>query len=197
MKANLERIRAEVKAKLESDDADIEQIKVMYLGKKGELTQVLRGMGSLSAEERPIIGQLANEVRADIEALIEDKSAKLKQKKLELKLRSEKLDVTVDGKFTPIGRIHPLTQVQRELENIFVGMGFQIVEGPEVEFDYYNFQALNIPENHPARILRIHSISQTIFFSVHRRLPYRCVQWKSRSLRYALFLRDVYTVRTQ
>ena len=151
MKANLERIRAEVKAKLESDDADIEQIKVMYLGKKGELTQVLRGMGSLSAEERPIIGQLANEVRADIEALIEEKSAQLKQKKLELKLRSEKLDVTVDGKFTPIGRIHPLTQVQRELENIFVGMGFQIVEGPEVEYDYYNFQALNIPENHPAR----------------------------------------------
>lgn len=151
IKENLERIRTEVQAQLESADADIEQIKVRYLGKKGELTQVLRGMGSLSAEERPIIGQLANEIRQNLESLIEKKSAELKQKALDRKLRSERVDVTIGGTGSSIGHLHPLTQVQRELENVFIGMGFGIVEGPEVEYDYYNFQALNIPENHPAR----------------------------------------------
>ena len=151
MKETLARIRVEALEQIKSPDADLEQIKIKYLGKKGELTAVLRGMGALSAEERPVIGQLANEVRSDIEvalaAMVKEKQAKA----LEAKLKAEKLDVTMPGKTLPMGHIHPLTQVQRELEDIFIGMGFSIVEGPEVELDYYNFQALNIPENHPAR----------------------------------------------
>ena len=151
MKEKLEKIRLEALGQLEAADADIEQIKIKYLGKKGELTAVLRGMGALSAEERPIVGQLANEVRAAIEAAIAEKAKEAQAKALEQKLKAEKLDVTMPGTPAPVGHIHPLTQVQRELEDIFIGMGFSIVEGPEVELDYYNFQALNIPENHPAR----------------------------------------------
>ncbi len=151
MKEILEKIRLEALSAIAADDADIEQIKIKYLGKKGELTAVLRGMGALSAEERPVVGQMANEVRAAIEAAIAEKTTALQAKALEEKLRSEKLDVTMPGAAAPVGHIHPLTRVQRELEEIFIGMGFSIVEGPEVELDYYNFQALNIPENHPAR----------------------------------------------
>ena len=151
MKETLARIRTEALEQIQATDADTEQIKIKYLGKKGELTAVLRGMGALSAEERPVIGQLANEVRADIEAALAKKVQEAQAKALEEKLKAERLDVTMPGKAPAMGHIHPLTQVQRELENIFIGMGFSIVEGPEVELDYYNFQALNIPENHPAR----------------------------------------------
>jgi len=151
MKEKLSKILDEALAQIQAPDADIEQIKVKYLGKKGELTAVLRGMGALSAEERPIVGQLANEVRAKIEAAIAEKAKALQAKALEEKLKAEKLDVTMPGTPAPVGHVHPLTQVQREMEDIFIGMGFSIAEGPEVELDYYNFQALNIPENHPAR----------------------------------------------
>ena len=151
MKETLARIRTEALEQLQAPNADMEQIKIKYLGKKGELTAVLRGMGALTAEERPVIGQLANEVRADIEAALAEKVQQAQAKALEEKLKAERLDVTMPGKAPEVGHIHPLTQVQRELENIFIGMGFSIVEGPEVELDYYNFQALNIPENHPAR----------------------------------------------
>ncbi len=151
MKETLARIRTEALEQIQATDADTEQIKIKYLGKKGELTAVLRGMGALSAEERPVIGQLANEVRADIEVALAKKVQEAQAKALEEKLKAERLDVTMPGKAPAMGHIHPLTQVQRELENIFIGMGFSIVEGPEVELDYYNFQALNIPENHPAR----------------------------------------------
>ena len=115
------------------------------------MTAVLRGMGALSPEERPLIGQLANEVRAQLEEAIAEKSALAQAEALEKQLKAEKLDVTMPATAVPHGHIHPLTQVQRQLEDIFIGMGFSIVEGPEVELDYYNFQALNIPENHPAR----------------------------------------------
>ena len=151
MKETLARIRSEALEQLQKDDADLEQIKIKYLGKKGELTAVLRGMGALSAEERPIIGQLANEVRASIEEALAQKTKDLQAKALEQKLKSEKLDVTMPGTPIAMGHLHPLTQVQRELENVFIGLGFSIAEGPEVELDYYNFKALNIPENHPAR----------------------------------------------
>ena len=151
MKEKLEKIRLEALEQIQAEDAEIEQIKIKYLGKKGELTAVLRGMGALSAEERPIVGQLANEVRAAIEEAIAQKAKEAQAKALEKKLKAEKLDVTMPGTPTRVGHVHPLTQVQRELEDIFIGMGFSIVEGPEVELDYYNFQALNIPENHPAR----------------------------------------------
>ncbi len=151
MKEKLAQIRVEALEQIASDSADLEQIKIKYLGKKGELTAVLRGMGALSAEERPVVGQIANEVRAEIENAIGAKTKELQAKALEQKLKSENLDVTMPGTPAPMGHIHPLTRVQRELEDIFIGMGFSIVEGPEVELDYYNFQALNIPENHPAR----------------------------------------------
>ena len=151
MKEKLSKIRSEALEQIHSDDVDLEQIKIKYLGKKGELTAVLRGMGALSAEERPVIGQLANEVRASIEEAIKEKLVQKQAKELEAKLKAEKLDVTMPGTPAPTGHIHPLTRVQRELEDVFIGMGFSIVEGPEVEMDYHNFQALNIPENHPAR----------------------------------------------
>ena len=151
LKEMLEKIKAEATARLAETSADLEAIRIQYLGKKGELTAVLRGMGKLSAEERPIIGGLANEVREYIESKIEEKSAELKNAALSAKLASETVDVTMPVSPCRVGSRHPLSQVQTELEDIFIGLGFEIVEGPEVEYDYYNFQALNIPENHPAR----------------------------------------------
>ena len=150
MKEKLQQIKATALSELAAG-GDIEQIRVRYLGKKGELTAVLRGMGALSAAERPVVGQMANEVRAEIEAAIATKATEQKQKELEDRLAREKLDVTMPGKCERVGHQHPLTRAQREMEEIFIGMGFEIAEGPEVEYDYYNFQALNIPENHPAR----------------------------------------------
>lgn len=134
-----------------SDPRLLEELRVRYLGKKGELTAILKQMGSLSAEERPKVGQLANEVRAAIEQLIDQKAAEIKLAVQQKKLESEHLDVTMPGKATPLGKAHPLTKVLDEVKEIFLGMGFSIAEGPEVELDYYNFEALNIPKNHPAR----------------------------------------------
>ena len=151
MRETLAKIKESALAQINEPNADLEQIKIKYLGKKGELTAVLRGMGGLSPEERPLVGQLANEVRAQIEAAIAEKATLAQAAALEKKLKEETLDVTMPGTPVSEGHIHPLTQVQRKLEDIFIGMGFSIVEGPEVELDYYNFQALNIPENHPAR----------------------------------------------
>nr|MBQ4319683.1 phenylalanine--tRNA ligase subunit alpha [Clostridia bacterium] len=130
----------------------LENLRVAYLGKKGELTAVLRGMGKLTAEERPVIGALANEVRAEIEAKLEEAVARVSAGALEAKLKAEKLDVTMPGVgANPIGRRHPLAQIELEMCDIFRSMGFDIAEGPEIETDYYNFTALNTPENHPAR----------------------------------------------
>ena len=151
MKELLQKIRSDALAALEAPDAQPEQIKVRYLGKKGELTAVLRGMGQLSAEERPVIGQMANDVRVEIEAAIAAFAEKAKASELAAKLAKEKVDVTAPAAEFPVGHLHPLTVVRRRLEEIFLGLGYSIAEGPEVEYDYYNFQALNIPENHPAR----------------------------------------------
>lgn len=130
---------------------DIEDAKVKFLGKKGELTAILKGMGKLSSEERPIIGQLANEVRADIELKIEEVKKELNKKAMELKLKVETIDVTMPGKACKCGHKHPMSIVIDEITNIFMGMGYEVAEGPEVEKDYYNFEALNIPKNHPAK----------------------------------------------
>lgn len=130
---------------------DLEQIRVKYLGKKGELTGVLRGMGSLSAEERPIIGQLANEVRELIEGEIERAREKFKAEEKNRRLQIETIDISMPGKSIDKGHRHPLIGVMEELENIFMSMGFSIVQGPEVETVYNNFDALNSPENHPSR----------------------------------------------
>ena len=151
MKEKLNQIRDEALAAISAQNADLEQIRIKYLGKKGELTAVLRGMGALSAEERPIIGQVANEVRAEIESALSSATQILKEKELQKKLVEEKIDVTMPAADIKVGKLHPLTQIQRRIEEIFIGMGFSVAEGPEVELDYYNFQALNIPENHPAR----------------------------------------------
>ena len=128
-----------------------EDIRIKYLGKKGELTKVLRGMGALSAEERPIVGALANTVRANIETALKDAVAAEEAKKLDEKLKKEKLDVTFPGKEIARGHRHPIYETEQTLRDIFIGLGFSIVEGPEVEYDYYNFEALNIPKDHPAR----------------------------------------------
>ena len=130
---------------------ELEDIRVKFLGKKGELTAVLRGMGGLSSEERPVIGQLANEVRGVIEDLIEEKKTALHAKLREEKLKNEIIDVTMAGNKPQLGKRHPLTNVLDDVKDIFLGMGFSIAEGPEVELDYYNFEALNIPADHPAR----------------------------------------------
>jgi phenylalanyl-tRNA synthetase alpha chain len=151
MKEKLQKIKADALAAINSENADLEQIRIQYLGKKGELTSVLRGMGALSAEERPVVGQIANEVRAEIESALKVKAEAKKDQELQKRLISEKIDVTLPSKAGTPGKLHPLVQVQRTIEDIFIGMGFSIAEGPEVEYDYYNFQALNIPENHPAR----------------------------------------------
>lgn len=151
MKELLEKIRRAATEEMSQAGADLEEIRIKYLGKKGELTALLRQMGSLSAEERPVIGQLANEVRSSIEAELDKLRAAAKEKAREAALRAEKIDVTVPGEEIPTGHRHPLDRVQHEIEDIFIGMGYSIAEGPEVELDYYNFQALNIPADHPAR----------------------------------------------
>lgn len=129
----------------------VRDLKVKYLGKKGELTAVLRGMGGLSPEERPIIGGLANEIRAAIENKIVLKLEELEAQELEKKLANETIDVTLPGVSIPTGSIHPIQAVIEEIEDIFIGMGFEIAEGPEVETDLYNFELLNLPKDHPAR----------------------------------------------
>ncbi len=153
MKEKLSQIKETAVAKLDnaSDLKALDELRVEILGKKGELTQILKGMGSLSKEERPVIGQLANEVRSAIEAKLEEKKAELSRKALDEKLEAEKIDVTMPGKVTELGHKHPMTQVIDEIKNIFIGMGYEIAEGPEVESAYYNFEALNIPKDHPAR----------------------------------------------
>ncbi len=153
MKEMLESIARDAKAALElaSTKQELENIRVKYLGKKGELTAVLKQMGKLSPEERPVMGQLANEVRSAIEALVEATDEKIKKEELIKKLKEEKIDVTMPGKKSALGHKHPLNIVLDEVKDIFLGMGFDIATGPEVEWDYYNFEALNIPKDHPAR----------------------------------------------
>ena len=130
---------------------EIEALRVKYLGKKGELTAILKQMGSLSAEERPVMGQLANAVRAQIEEVIEKRAKELKEAEIEKKLIEESIDVTMPGTPRSVGHKHPLSIVLDEVKDIFLGMGFKISTGPEIEWDEYNFEALNIPQDHPAR----------------------------------------------
>lgn len=153
MKEKLEALKAEALAMLEEvkDPAALAELKVKYLGKKGALTEVLRGMGSLSAEERPVIGQVANIVRGAIEEIVSVKQELFQRLETEHRLQAEKVDVTLPGRQLPQGGIHPLTKVIEQIEDIFVGMGYKVAEGPEVETDYFNFEAMNLPKNHPAR----------------------------------------------
>ncbi len=153
MKEQLEQIEVLAKEQLaQAQDAKtVEELRVKFLGKKGELTAILKQMGSLSAEERPVIGQLANKVRADIEAAITERATSIKEAEQERLVKEETLDVTMPGKPARIGKLHPLSKTLEEVEEIFLGMGFEVVEGPEVETDHYCFEALNMPKHHPAR----------------------------------------------
>ncbi len=153
MKEAMQRLReASIQAILESDSPDsLENLRVKYLGKKGELTAILRQMGKLSAEERPAMGQLANQLRGDIEASIEKRRAELNEAMLAKKLEREALDVTMPGEKPQLGHKHPMYNVLDQIKEIFIGMGFEIVDGPEVELADYNFTKLNIDEGHPSR----------------------------------------------
>lgn len=153
MKEQLEEIRSKAIALLDecADIGLLDDLRVKYLGKKGELTAILKQMGKLTAEERPAMGQLANKVRADIEEKLAEKSAQINEALEEARIAAETIDVTLPGKKQPVGRLHPLTKVLDEVKDVFLGMGFDIVDGPEVEYDYYNFTALNLPPDHPAR----------------------------------------------
>jgi phenylalanyl-tRNA synthetase alpha chain len=153
MKEQLMGIKTQAEKELEiaASIQDLENIRVKYLGKKGELTSVLRGMGALSAEERPVIGQLANEVREFLESKLDSAKEELVKKERGSQLDKEVIDITMPGKRKVLGKRHPLSNVLDEIKNVFIGMGYEIAEGPEIEFDYYNFEALNIPEGHPAR----------------------------------------------
>jgi len=153
MKQELEAIRAKAIRELDAAKGQqvLENLRIQYLGKKGELTAILKQMGGLSAEERPKIGQLANEIRTFIEEDLIKRSAELKEEETTKRLELEKIDVTLPGIHHELGAKHPLSIELDAIKEIFVGMGFDIVEGPEVEYDYYNFEALNIPKDHPAR----------------------------------------------
>ena len=153
MKEQLEAIRQQAILDLDAAEtpARLEELRVHLLGKKGELTAVLKQMGKLSPEERPVMGQLANSVRAEIEAKLEERKASIHAAALDAKLASEAVDVTIPGTAPQIGHQHPMMQVLQEIKDIFVGLGYQIVEGPEVELASYNFTRLNIAEGHPSR----------------------------------------------
>ena len=133
------------------EEKELNELKVKYLGKKGELTVVLRGMGALSPEERPVIGSLVNQVRDELESLVQKKEKEFKTKELEKKLETENIDVTEPSKKVVLGSLHPITQIIQEVEEIFLGMGYKIADGPEVEKAIYNFDKLNTPPDHPAR----------------------------------------------
>lgn len=153
MKSQLEKIgieSSEIIQKIKTK-AELDKVKVRFLGKKGELTAVLKQMGKLSAEERPVIGQMANEIRNNIEKMISQAEQNLRAAEMKAKLENETIDVTMPGKKRKIGHQHPLSIVLDEVKDIFIGMGFDIASGPEVEWDYYNFEALNMEPDHPAR----------------------------------------------
>lgn len=133
------------------NSAALEEIRVKYLGKKGELTTILRGMGALTAEERPVVGKLVNVVKKEVEDKLEEVGLGIKQKEKQLKLSNEVIDISLPGKKNVIGKRHPLDLTLESMKEIFISMGFTIEDGPEVELDHYNFEALNIPKNHPAR----------------------------------------------
>lgn len=134
-----------------TEATQLQDLRVKYLGKKGELTELLRGMGSLSPEERPVVGQIVNEVREALEAAFAGKQQAFEAEALNAKLSSQTIDVTLPGRPVPAGTMHPLSRIIEEIEDIFIGLGFEVAEGPEVEMDHFNFEMLNLPKDHPAR----------------------------------------------
>ncbi len=153
MKEKLSEIREHALAMIEDagELGSLNEVRIAFLGKKGELTAVLKGMKDVDPQERPLVGQMVNETRAEIERRLEEKKAQMEARALESRLQEEIIDVTLPARKNKIGHRHPNTIVLDEVERIFIGMGYEVVEGPEIEYDYYNFEALNIPAGHPAR----------------------------------------------
>ncbi|MBR5931271.1 MAG: phenylalanine--tRNA ligase subunit alpha [Lachnospiraceae bacterium] len=153
MKEKLAKIRQEAIEKIKnvSSMESLNELKVAYLGKKGQMTEVLKGMKDVDASERPLIGQMVNDTRNEIENCFEEMRSSLESAILEARLKTEVIDVTLPGKAKDLGHEHPCSLILSEVEDIFIGMGYEVVSGPEVEYDYYNFEALNIPANHPAK----------------------------------------------
>ncbi len=153
MKEQIEQIKVNALKEIEQakDLKELNEVNVKYLGKKGELTAVLRGMGALSAEERPVIGSLVNVVRDEIQSELNNKEEKFKAEEMEEKLAKEKIDITLPSNKIKRGSKHPLNRIIEEVEDIFVGMGYDVVDGPELETDEYCFERLNLPKGHPAR----------------------------------------------
>ena len=153
MKDKLQKIREEAMRQIQSSQelSKLNEVRVAFLGKKGELTAVLKSMKDVLPEERPAVGQLVNETRAAIEEMLDETKKKLEAAELNFRLKQEVIDVTLPAKKNRIGHRHPNTIALEEVERIFIGMGYEVVEGPEIEYDYYNFEALNIPADHPAK----------------------------------------------
>ena len=153
MKEELDRLQKEVVVSISqaSTEKEISEIRVKYLGKKGSITQILKSLGTLPESERREIGQRANQLKESTETRIEEALLRIRERDRREALESEKIDVTLPGRRIPVGKRHPLTQILDEILDIFSRLGFEVVEGPEVELDYYNFEALNIPKGHPAR----------------------------------------------
>jgi phenylalanyl-tRNA synthetase alpha chain len=170
MKEKLEVLLQQAIVELDNTDSEeaLQELRVRYLGKKGLLTAIMKGLGDVPATERPSLGQAANNVKDSIEEKLKTKLAIIRDEKKSEKLRKERIDVTLPGRRRPIGTKHPITLVTEEITEIFAGLGFQVAEGPEIELDYYNFEALNIPKDHPARDMQdSFYISENILLRTH------------------------------
>ncbi|MBO4338020.1 MAG: phenylalanine--tRNA ligase subunit alpha [Lachnospiraceae bacterium] len=189
MKEKLEKIRAEILRQIEGSNnlEQLNDVRVKALGKKGALTEVLKSMKDVSPEDRPKVGQLVNETRAEIEKRLEESRKRMEAIAREKKLANETIDVTLPEKSMNVGHMHPNTRALHEVEDIFIGMGYEVVEGPEIEKDYYNFEALNIPADHPAKdeqdtfyingdiLLRTQTSSTQVHEMEKGRLPIRMI----------------------
>ena len=156
MQDQLEKIRIEALAEMQEVETleTLEKLRIKYFGRKGLFTDVMKGMGKLSKEHKPVIGKLSNEIRSEITNKFDQVTEELNQQKHERQLKEETIDITLPGRRRQTGRRHPITQVLNQIQLIFKGMGFQAVEGPEIELEFYNFDALNTPKDHPARDLQ-------------------------------------------
>jgi phenylalanyl-tRNA synthetase alpha chain len=189
IETQLTQLREEAEGAIASTDTlpQLEELRVTYLGKKGQLSQILRGMGKLSPEERPRIGSLANEVKEALQSRIESTKERLQAAQIQAQLEAETLDVTMPGVMRPLGRVHPLNGIIDRVTEIFMGLGYTVAEGPEIETDYYNFEALNTPPDHPARdmqdtfylpgerLLRTHTSSVQIRYMENHEPPIRII----------------------
>ncbi len=170
MREQLEKLKQEALSELAEVDSEesLHEVRVKYLGKKGLLTQVMKGLGALAPDERPLVGQQANIVKDQIEARLGTVLQDLRQARKEERLKTERIDVSLPGRRRPLGTRHPITLVIDEIVEIFAGLGFQVEEGPEIEMDYYNFEALNIPKDHPARDMQdTFFISDSVVLRTH------------------------------